>query len=493
MLKFNGLLNMKEDYNFSTPEDTWDVSGREAHFKDRRPGQPFFSVFNCTVTHESKIWAFGGWGSLMRKPSEVPAPSYYPQNNPVVQKDLARLYTNIMMMDAKIGDLLHQLEEQNLMDSTIIVFWSDHGGPLPRQKRELYNSGIKVPLIIRFPEKMLAGTRTEKMVSLMDLGPTMLAMAGIEKPEIMDGKVFMGSQSEERKYIFAARDRMDAQYELVRAISDGRYKYIRNYYPEKPNKQIIQYRLQIPMMQALNKLNHEGNLSEEVAIWFKETKSVEELYDTKTDPDELNNLAADPAHGKKLEDMREVFLSWQKTKYDLGLIPEAELFRLQEEQGMPVYDYLHSTPHYYAKIQEAANKSLFPDGNQDVLLTTLRDTIPSVRFWAAKGLGNATQISPDVIASLKQMKQDEIPVVRVAAAYALIKAEAKNEGIAILREVMQTAPAISRSFAANMAGSMPEESVALLNLLSELVNDGDGYVSSAAKSALLAIERSRNK
>jgi len=485
--------NLKEDYNFSTPGETWDESSHDAHFKNRQSGQPFFAVFNSTITHESKIWALGSWNSLLRTPSEVPVPSYYPEDNFLVKKDLARNYSNIMLMDAKVGDLLHQLEAQELMNSTIIVFWSDHGGPLPRQKRELYNSGIKVPLIVRFPDKLLAGTREDKLVSLMDLGPTMLAMAGIEKPEMMNGKVFIGPKTETRENIYAARDRMDAQYELVRAASDGQYKYIRNYYPERPNKQIIQYRLQIPMMRELNKLDQEKSMDKKTAVWFRKTKPVEELYNIESDPDELLNLASDLEYAEKLEEMREVFLSWQQSEMDLGLIPEAELFRLQEKHDMPVYDFLQKTPHYFQKVQEAANKSLFPDANQDVLLAALNDTIPSVRFWAAKGLGNATNISRDVGAALKKLKQDEIPVVKVAAAYALIKAGEKDEGITILEDVMRSAPEVSRAFAANMAGSLPDEAIALKSVLLELVDDKNNYVSSAAKSSILAIERNANQ
>lgn len=315
--------NAKQDYQVKTPLSVWDESSGRAHWRNRQPGQPFFAVFTLEVTHESGIWTKKD-DPLLVHPDSVPLPPYYPES-PVIRKDVARMYSNIMEMDKQVGRLLQQLEEDGLLDSTIIFWFSDNGGPLPRGKREVYDSGIKLPLIVRLPGKQCAGTTENRLVSYVDLAPTILSLTGIPVPQYMQGQAFMGSQSKPpRKYIYAARDRMDSEYDRVRAVRDQQFKYIRNFHPEKPFMQNITYRMQMDMMKELLRLEQEGKLNEVQQLWFRKTKPAEELYDTHNDPYELHNLAGDARYAAKLAELREELDRWMQWTDDKGKIPEKQ-------------------------------------------------------------------------------------------------------------------------------------------------------------------------
>ena len=316
--------NEKEDYQFKAPGTAWDESSKNAHWRNRPEGSNFFAIFNFIRSHESQIW---NWLDEPKSvdPDDVPVPPYYPDND-VVRKDIATLYTNITIMDREVGEVLDQLEKDGLMDSTIVIFYSDHGGPMPRGKREILDSGLEVPMIIRFPGKKYAGTVNDDLISFVDIPATILSMAGVEIPDYMHGQAFWGSQKDEpREYIFAARDRMDGQTDCRRAVRNKKFKYIRNYMPEKPAYMPIQFRLAMPTMQELLRMKEEGTLNENQMHWFRETKEVEELYDLEKDPYELNNVAEDPEYADVLEELRNVHIQWMKDINDPGPIPEREL------------------------------------------------------------------------------------------------------------------------------------------------------------------------
>jgi N-sulfoglucosamine sulfohydrolase len=316
--------NRKTDYQFFAPFTAWDECSTKAHYRNRKPGQPFFAIFNFLTTHESRIWMQGG-EPLLVDYNKVSLPPYYPEN-PVIRQDVARKYSNIAEMDRQVGIMLEELEQSGLMDSTIIVFFSDHGGMLPREKRELYDTGLKIPLLIRYPKKLFAGKVTDELVSFVDFAPTMLSIAGIDIPKYMQGKAFLGDQkSEARSYIYGARDRMDGHYDMVRAVRDKRFKYLKNYKPELPFVQNIQYRKQIPMMNVLYEYDRQDKFEGVQKLWWRDTKPREELYDCKNDPFEFNNLAEDPAYKEKLEELRGALKAWQDKYGDLGFIPETEL------------------------------------------------------------------------------------------------------------------------------------------------------------------------
>lgn len=318
--------NSKTDYQFTAPPTVWDDNSGTAHWRNRKTGQPFFAVFNSIITHESQIWARKDHPQRV-EPAKVPLPPLYP-DDPIVRKDLARHYSNISEMDDWVGEILAQLEADGLLDKTIIFFFSDHGDGLPWYKRELYDRGLRIPLIIRFPDGRRAGTYADRLVSAIDLAPTVLSLAGIQAPDFMQGRAIWGKYAREAApYIFAARDRMDSEYDRVRAVRDKQFKYIRNYMPEKPNYQNIAYRLQQDIMREILRRRDAGLLNEVQMRWFAPSKPEEELYDTERDPFELNNLAADPRYADVRARMREAHENFYKKYPDMGEIEEKALVR----------------------------------------------------------------------------------------------------------------------------------------------------------------------
>lgn len=319
--------NSKEDYQFESPVTMWDESGAKAHYRNRPDStQPFFSIFNFMVTHESQVW-MREHEELLVRPEEVSVPAVYPDDS-LTRRVLARFITNAMRMDKQVGEVLAQLKEDGLYENTIIFFFSDHGDGMPYFKRELYDRGLRAPLLIKAPF-LEAGSQSNELISFVDFAPTLLSLAGVPIPESMQGQAFLGSQKSAtpRKYSFAARDRMDSEYDRVRAVTDGEFKYIRNYMPEKPNYQNVKYRLQNPLMIHLLELNSKGLLNANQARWFALTKPAEELYDTKTDPWEFKNLIGNPLYEEKLRELRNAHEDWVLTYGDLGALDEMSMVR----------------------------------------------------------------------------------------------------------------------------------------------------------------------
>ncbi|MEJ7913449.1 MAG: sulfatase [Chitinophagaceae bacterium] len=315
--------NGKEDYQFEGLQAGWDENSRTAHYRNAPAGKPFFAMFNFNTTHESQIWLKKD-DPLLVDPRKVVLPPYYPES-PVIRRDVTRMYSNIAEMDKQVGMMLEELEVHGGLENTIIIWQSDNGGPLPRGKRELYNTGLKIPLLIRFPHRKGAGAVDDQLISFVDFAPTILSLAGIKIPSYMQGRAFAGGQKgKPRKYIYAARDRMDATYDMVRAVGDGRYKYFKNFQPEKPYIQHITFRLQMDLMKELILLNEKGSLNDVQKLWFRQSKPVEELYDTRIDPFELNNLAARPGYAAIIKEFCNELSSWMTLTADKGFIPERQ-------------------------------------------------------------------------------------------------------------------------------------------------------------------------
>ena len=327
--------NAKEDYQFRKAITAWDDSSRSAHWRNRAEGQPFFSVFNFGITHESQVWTQAGNPLLVDDNLEVPVPPYLPDSE-IGRKDIRRVYSNIVAMDRQVGEILDQLEEDGLLNSTIIFWYSDHGGPLPRQKRLLYDSGIHLPLIIRFPDQFRAGEIDDQLISFVDFKSTILSLAGIEPPNYVDGRAFLGvyANTPNRNYIHAAADRFDSEYDMIRAARDNQFKYLRNFYPEKPYYLPLTYREQMPVMQELLRMRDADQLNTTQAEWFRTSKEEEELFDVVNDPYELNNIAADPSYAEKLAELRQELDSWMSYVDDKGLMSEVELIESMWPNGV---------------------------------------------------------------------------------------------------------------------------------------------------------------
>ncbi len=317
--------NVKQDYQFEAPAAVWSENSTKAHWRNRKDkNQPFFSVFNIMDTHESQVWARNK-EPLLVDPKSVEVHPYYPDDS-VSRKTIARFLTNVMHMDKKVGEILQQLRDDGLYDNTIIFFYSDHGDGLPYIKREILDRGLRVPLIIKAPF-LKPNTIDNQMLSFIDFAPTVLSLANISTPKSIQGQAFLGNQKvkTKRKYIYAARDRMDSEYDRVRAVNDGQFTYLRNYMPEKPFYQNVRYRLQNPLMTHILQLKSIGKLNENQLRWFKTSKPIEELYDYKNDPYEMTNLANNPLYNSKLIELRTAHLAFMKTYKDYAQTPEMEM------------------------------------------------------------------------------------------------------------------------------------------------------------------------
>lgn len=333
--------NAKTDYNFAAPPSAWDANGPKAHWRNRpTKDTPFFAVFNINTTHEGPAMNLNGkythlTDSLPVKhdPAKAVLPAYYP-DTPIVRANWARYYDLITVMDGEVQDLLNQLEKDGLAENTIVCFWGDHGRCLPRGKRWAYDSGLRVPLIVRWPGHIQPGSVREDMVTLMDLGPTLISVAGKEVPKQMQGRVILGDhQDPEPQYVFATRDRMDETVDMQRSARDHRYRYTRNFHPELPYAQHNKYMDHSPIMQEWRRLDAEGKLTGAPALFFAKTKPVEELYDIQSDPDEVHNLAGDPAQQERLVAMRKAVDDWMARIHDLGTIPEDQLMKQMRPDG----------------------------------------------------------------------------------------------------------------------------------------------------------------
>lgn len=341
--------NEKQDYNFKTPPGSWDESSHQATWQNRPTKEtPFFAVFNFTGTHESSIRGDEPKYSqtiaklppeVLQDPAKLKLPPYYP-DTPKVRAHWARSYNVVAALDLWIAERLAELDAAGVADDTIVFFWSDHGAGMPRHKRWLYDTGTHVPLIVYVPEKWRhlvpckPGEVRDQLVSLVDLGPTVLNLAGVEIPAYMQGQPFLGPNlPAPRQYVYGTRDRMDESYDMLRSVRDGRYKYIRNYRPDRPYSQHQGYGDNSDIMREWRRLAAAGELNESQALFMREHKPVEELYDTEVDPYELNNLADDPSQADRLSELSVALDAWMLDIRDLGVIPEGMLSRIVPTDG----------------------------------------------------------------------------------------------------------------------------------------------------------------
>lgn len=333
----------KTDYQFAAPLTAWDDNRRGAHWRDRPDDKtPFFCVINLTSTHESRIRQPAAAYQRLRSslppekrhdPDQAKVPPYYP-DTAVTRRDWAHYADLITATDRRVGKILRDLKQDGLTDRTVVFFWGDHGRGLPRAKRWIYDSGIRVPLVVRWPGHLVPNTRRDDMVCFLDLAPTVLSLAGVTVPRHMQGQVILGPQrAPEREFIFAARDRMDEARDIIRAVRDKRFKYIRNFMPELPYAQSIDYMDQMPTMREMRRLHAAGELNDIQQLFFRSTKPVEELYDTQADPHEIRNLAADPQFQGPLQRLRKALDIWARDTGDLGLIPEPILDEVVRPEG----------------------------------------------------------------------------------------------------------------------------------------------------------------
>jgi arylsulfatase A-like enzyme len=415
--------NAKTDYNSPIPPNqTWDESGRNAHYSKRKdPKQPFFAVFNHEVTHESCLFPESGPQLSVppMDPAKVRIPEYQP-DTPEIRADWARYYDCISALDDQIALKLKELADLGLAENTIVFYYADNGGVLPRSKRFLQQSGTHVPLIVYYPPKWrhlapaASGTRVSDPVSFVDFAPTVLSLAGLKKPEYMQGRAFAGSaKAEPNEFVFCTRDRMDERYDMVRSVMDKRWLYIRNYRPDFPYVQRLDYQFRARGYQSWARVAAEGKLTKATSMFWGE-KPAEELYDMGADPDSIHNLAGDSSCKETLDRMRAALRKHTLEVFDNGFIPEGSALEgydaARAEGAVPL-----------ARVVDIANAaSERNERHLSQFIEALEDPSEPVRWWAAQGCAMLRDRAGAAQSALLKHLSDPSGAVCVAAAEALV-------------------------------------------------------------------------
>ena len=491
--------NSKTDYQFSKPStnEIWDQSGSRAHWKNRKKDQPFFAVFNYTGCHESGIASESKYKSVTanltakerQNPNKISTlPPYYP-DTPAVREDWKRNYELITAMDSWAGSLIKEIKDQGLYEDTIIFFWSDHGVGLPRAKRWLYHSGTHVPLIVRIPGQ-LAGKVDHQLVSSIDFGPTVLNLAGIKVHDKLQGRAFLGKNlSAPRKYVFGARDRMDERYDIIRAVFDGRFRYIRNFEPLKPYYQYMNTPEKGATMREIRRAEKESSLTAAGKLFSSIKKPVEELYDVKKDPHEINNLASDSKYLSKIKLMRNVMSNWQSTIGDIGLIPEAEI-EIQEKQSGSRFEIMNgkeSDSNHIQQLVNVATKASEGISALDDLISASTSNDPVIRYWAITGIGNIGKNAGEVAKKISiDAIKDDSPSVRIAAARAVAKFGEIDSALELLKNELKSPHQWGRLATAIVIDEMGEDARPLVDDLKKVlkIRQPNKYIIRVANRAL---------
>jgi uncharacterized sulfatase len=436
--------NSKTDYNFTKQFDAgWHESSNKAHWRNRPDRQqPFFAVFNFVVTHESGL--FDEKAAAVREklppngrtdPATVRVPPWYP-DTPTVRSALAGRLDLAAALDRDVARILKELAADGLADDTIVVFWSDHGEGIPHGKRSLTEHGLRVPLVVHVPPRFAAAARlpgggaaagvTGNLVTLLDLGPTMLDIAGVPIPDWMEGQSFLGPTAATRDVVIGARDRMDAPPGFGRAVRDARFRYVRHFLPWIPGDDLPDYATGVPITGELRAARAAGTLPPGAGWFARATRPAEELFGVVADPEELVDLAAESGHAADLARLRGALQNWMRETRDTGILPEAILRREARAAGSewaifhPAGDAAAATQRYEAIFTAAW------DVAERVPLEhharRLADPDAAVRFWAACGVAWSA-LRPDrrgdprtASATLVPLLADADPAVRINVA-----------------------------------------------------------------------------
>ncbi len=485
--------NSKEDYNLVKPQGAWDESGRKAHWKNAPKGKPFFAIFNHTISHESKI-RLREKSFPHHKIKDASIPPYHP-NIRETKRDWAQYHANITKLDGLVAKTLKELDEAGLTENTIVFYYGDHGSGMPRHKRWLWDSGIHIPLLVRIPEKwkelreVQPGAKTDRLVSFVDLGPTALSLAGIDPPKNMHGKAFLGMHSEKpREFIHAFRGRMDERYDMVRAVRDKRYKYIRNYNPHQIYGQFIAYMFQTDTTRIWKEMFDQGKLNDIQSAFWK-TKPPVEFYDTLKDPHEVNNLANSQSHASHRERLAAELHRWQMEIRDLGFLPEGEM---HERRGkLTPYELGKNNSKYpLAKIKKAAD---FATKADQASLSKLKEMMghkdSAIRYWAATGCIIVGKESKTLKKDLLNLLKDTSPDVRTASAHALFNIGESEKAVPVLEKILSEKNQFHRLRAMNVLDHMDESAKDAVTRIAKIGDSakigayGENYIGNVIKKA----------
>ena len=480
--------NSKTDYNFFRGEDgndwlrIWNESSNDAHYRNREEGQPFFAIFNLNISHESRVHRHVPREELRHDPDKVELPPYHP-DTPEMRHGWAQYYDRIEDMDTQVGDILRELEESGEAENTIVFYYGDHGGVLARSKRFVYETGTHVPFIIRIPEKYKhlfpaekPGDKVDRLISFVDLAPTLLSIADIPVPDYMQGNAFLGGQkTEDPQYAFMTRQRMDERYDHVRAVRDKRFRYIRNYMPFRITMQHVRYLFIAPSARSWLDA-YEAGKTNEVQSMFFDAKPLEELYDTENDPWEVNNLADDPAYAEVFERMRRALNDWMIDVRDVGLVPETEYAAYAGEDSM--YDYMRSGDCPFDELLRASDLATSRGVDIDTYIDFLESDHSAIRYWGAVGLRINLENAKAAIPALEvSALNDESGAVAALAAEALYKLGEKTIARQAYTRILsdkETFNLTDRNFTLNSIDVTGDESPEIISIVKELAASAEG-------------------
>lgn len=436
----------KTDYNIGgRPDaDAWDVAQSDDPYgwRAREAGQPFFSVFNITDSHER--WTHGESEQTRSDPARMRLASYHP-DLPEIRETYARYADAVENMDRTVAACLAALEADGLTESTIVIYNSDHGGVMARSKRFVYSSGIHCPLIVRIPEKFRhlypadrPGTTVDRLVSFVDMPKTWLSLAGAEIPETFQGRIFLGSATEpEPEHHLAYRERADERLDSVRVIRDTVFSYHRNYMPYAPAGQHLAYLWKARGTEAWERHHREGRTDDVTGRFFRPRVS-EEFYDNRADFDNVVNLIDRPEHQAKIAAFRDALRAKQLEVFDSGLLPEKMRERRAEQNGLTIYDLVRDRRLYpLADYLDAADAALERDAaNLNGFMARMAHDDEGQRWWAVVGLHLLDDEAAPARAVLDRALLDEAHEVRMMAAWTLVKLGESESALACLEELL---------------------------------------------------------
>ena len=470
--------NAKKDYNTVDQPEAWNESSNEATYKNRQPGQPFFHIKNLGVSHESSVHDSIPMDELRHNPEEVPIPPYHPQTEEM-KHDWAQYYDKVEDMDRQVGEILAELRRDGLADSTIIFYYSDHGGVLGRSKRFVYESGLRIPMIVHFPEMYRhlapaeAGSTTDRIVTFVDLAPTILSLAGIEVPEYMQGVPFLGEQTGPAKdFAFAYRGRMDERFDMVRSVRDKEMRYTRNFMPHKIYGQYIEYLWRAPSMKSWEREYKAGRLNE-VQSRFWEEKPVVEFYDAIDDPHNITNLTNNVEYQDRESMMQQALHDWMIEIRDVGLLPEPMMLDISKETTL--YEYMRQDEFPIEAILETAEMATSKEKeNLDDIIGRLNNTHPLVRYWATVGCRVLGVDAAAARNTLINLLDDPQISVRISAAEALYAMGSEDIALNFLVDALESENMMARTMVLNVLEIMGDAAKSAKPSVEQLVEGRTG-------------------
>jgi len=435
---------MKKDYNTPLKPGTWSQDNWwnwDEAFSGWDEEKPFFLMYNTWMSHEGKIHRKAGdslenyvrgtleaFGveedpkSLMDKfefdPDAISLPAYHP-DLPTIRQDWAYYYKCIALMDYEVGLILDKLEQDGLLDDTIVFYFSDHGGVLPRSKRFIYNSGLRVPLLVHLPEKYSQWSEqlqsiSNSVVEFVDLAPTVLEMAGVATPDHFSGVSLLSNDPDARSVAFGFRGRMDERYDSVRTATNGKFRYVRDYVPHRKEGGKVRFLWMAASMRAWEQAYKDGNTNDAQSLFWEPNPS-EALFDTSKDPDEVKNLIDEPQYADLVSQFRKEVDDWMIESRDTGLIPEPMMVHLAA--GAAPYDWIRSMEIPYRSLLDAANLAIRANASDvEQLVELSHSKHPPIRYWAVTGLTILAGKGVSTSEWLLPLQNDAFPTVRLAVA-----------------------------------------------------------------------------